>query len=709
MRSAAETSLPTLYDRTVKRLLRPRPVRTLLALMSLALILPALGFSTHLVLRSANMHREQVEQRLLQVAADLADSLDREFERMLSLLDTLAQSQPLAQQDFATFHVQATAAMQRLGATVLVVDPSMQQLVNTRVPYGTPLPHISDTMAVQEAQKSKAPAVSNLVFGAVVQRYVYNVLMPLTAPGLSDHTLILAMPAEHWLKLMEGQKLPTVWVTGISDQRGIIVARSKDHTGFVGKPLPGYLLEASRQGTSAFATVNVEGARIMRAVAQSKVSGWLVSANVLQSVVDAEIRRSQWSLAIGGLVLLALAGALASTFARWIITPIQALAASAVTLEVREIPAALASPVAEANDVAGALRMASIELKARTASLRDSETRLILAQKTAGLTHVDIDIANKAVLVSETFEAIMGLRPGHGDFPDGMSAFLERVHPDDRKHAATAHTGALGKLGPFQYEFRIIQSDGANHWILAQGETYGDALGQPTRMIVTCLDITHRKEQEEHIRFLLREVSHRSKNILAIIQAIATQTARTSRSIDVFQTRFSQRLQGMATSQDLLVNQDWQGVNLGALVRAQLRPFAEDVGGRLAVIGPNMILKPDAAQSLGLALHELATNAMKYGALSNAAGKVRISWKIAREPAEMRFYLEWRESGGPRVAAPAQKGFGHTVIERMIGQALKATIDLRYEPDGVVWSLDTELASVSENDNTLQSSNPATV
>jgi PAS domain S-box-containing protein len=590
---------------------------------------------------------------------------------------------------------------------VLVVDPSMQQLVNTRVPYGTPLPRISDRISVHEAKKLKAPFASNLVLGAVVNQYVYNVIMPLTAPGFVDHSLILAMPAEHWLKLMDGQKLPPVWVTGISDRLGTIVARSNNHAAFVGKQLPRHLLDASQQGTSAFATVNVDGERTMRAVARTKFSGWLVSANVLQSEVAAEIRRSQLSLLIVGLALLALAGGLASTFAGWIRAPIQALAATAASVDLREIPAALVSPIVEANDVALALRTANVQLKARTASLRDSETRLILAQKTAGLTHVDIDIINNKVLVSKTFEDIMGFRPGHGDVPDGMSTFLQHVHPNDRKLASKAHTDAMGQTGPFKYEFRIVLSDGAIRWILAQGETFGDAQGQPTRVIVTCLDTTLRKEQEEHIRFLLREVSHRSKNMLAIIQAIATQTARTSRSIDVFQARFSQRLQGMATSQDLLVNQDWQGVNLGALVRAQLRPFAEDVGGRLAVVGPNMILKPDAAQSLGLALHELATNATKYGALSNAGGRVLISWNIVRISDEMRFHLEWRESDGPIVVAPIQKGFGHTIFERMIGQSLKATIEMQYQSDGVVWSLDTDLASVSETGSSLQSRRPA--
>lgn len=695
MRSVATlTSLSSQFRRIFPRLARPKPVRTLLLLMSLAMVVPALGFTTYLVARSAAMQRAQVEQRLVQVAADLANDIDREFERMLSLLDTLALSQSLARQDFAAFHAQATSAVRRLGANILVVDSAMQQLLNTRVPYGTNLPRISDPDATDSAQQTKAPAVSNLFYGSVAQKHVFNVQMPLTADGLVTHYLILAVNAEHLLKIMDGLKLPPIWVTGVTDRRGTIVARSAGHDAFVGMPLPGFLLEASQLDTRAFSTLNVEGERSLRAISRSMVSGWLVSANVSQAVVDAEIHRSQWTLAIGGFVLVALAATLASMCAKWIIAPMEALAQSAAALDTRDIPPVLASPVLEVNEVASTLRAASIEIKARTASLRESEQRLLLAQRTARLTHVDADLTTKAVVASETFEDIFGFPMPEGDVSKMVQKFVERVHPDDRERFVAAQVEAARTVGTFVYEFRIRRPNGELRWISAHGETFGDGAGRPVRMIGTNLDITHRKEQDGHIRFLLREVSHRSKNLLAIIQAMATQTARTSRTYEAFQSRFSQRLQAMAASHDLLVNQDWEGVDIGALVRAHLRPFAEETGGRLEIGGPDLLLKPDAAQSLGLALHELATNATKYGALSIAGGTVSISWNVVREPTPARFHMIWSESRGPIVTKPGHKGFGHVVFERMIGRALKASIDIRYPPDGFVWSLDADLASV---------------
>ncbi len=186
----------------------------------------------------------------------------------------------------------------------------------------------------------------------------------------------------------------------------------------------------------------------MRAVAQSKVSGWLVSGNVPQSVVDAEIRRSFWSLAIGGLILLALAVTLAAFFARWIIAPMQALAASVVSQKGFNNPLLLASPVIEVNDVASALRAATVELTATAASLRESEQRLVLAQRTAGMTHLVADLKSNIVVASETFEEIFGFRLPNGDvskvFRNSPNACIQtiayaRLPPRSRQLKSSAH------------------------------------------------------------------------------------------------------------------------------------------------------------------------------------------------------------------------------------------------------------------------------
>ena len=675
---------------------RPHRVRTYLLLMALTLILPAMAFTGLLVVRSAELQRAQTNQRLVQVAADLADNVDRDFERMFTVLDTLALSERLAQRDFAGFQDIATAAVQRLGANVLVLDPSGQQLMNTRVAFGTPLPLTADPESASRVHAFNAPVISNLFVGSVAKRPVFDLLLPLHGPGLSGHILIMTVNAERLVSLMQGLYLPSTWVMGITDRNGVIVARSADQASFVGKALPAEMFDANKREAAAFSTVNMDGVPTLRAVARSKASGWLVSASVPTAMVEAEISHSQQALVLEGLGLLALALGLASVLARMIVKPILSLAASAAALQSDEIVPMISSRVVCVNEAADALRQAAIELKSRAALLRQSELRLNLAQRTARLAYVDVKLAEQTAAFSDTYEEIFGLRPPSDDASAALQAFLERVHPDDRERVRLARRLATSKVGSFEDEFRIVLADGEVRWISAHGETLGDASGKPARMIGTNLDITRRKQQENHIRFLLREISHRAKNLLAIVQAMAAQTARTSPTYADFQSRFSQRLQGMAASHDLLVSQNWRGVDLAELARAQLLPFADEPGGRLILAGPPVFLSPTAAQSIGLALHELATNATKYGAWSLSQGKVNITWQISRDGAQPRIQLTWQERYGPEVTKPDQRGFGHTVFERMISQALAARVTLTYAPAGLVWTLAADLSSVTQ-------------
>jgi two-component sensor histidine kinase len=179
------------------------------------------------------------------------------------------------------------------------------------------------------------------------------------------------------------------------------------------------------------------------------------------------------------------------------------------------------------------------------------------------------------------------------------------------------------------------------------------------------------------------------------VQAIAGQTARNSPGIEEFQARFSQRLSAMARSQDLLVSRNWTGVSLTELARTQLAPFAEEKSQRISMTGPKLDLKPDAVHSLTLVLHELATNAAKYGALSVPEGRVAIAWDLAgADNGERRFRMSWRESGGPPVTPPARNGFGHVVISEMVASSLRGDVTLDYAESGLAWAIDTPAASV---------------
>jgi PAS domain S-box-containing protein len=203
-------------------------------------------------------------------------------------------------------------------------------------------------------------------------------------------------------------------------------------------------------------------------------------------------------------------------------------------------------------------------------------------------------------------------------------------------------------------------------------------------------DITERKRAEERLRLLMREMNHRAKNMLSVVDAIAHQTA--SRNPDDFIERFSERIQALSANQELLVRDEWKGIEIRNLVRTQLAHFADLIGSRIAVRGPMLRLKAVGAQAIGLALHELATNAGKYGALSTEAGRVDIRWGTEGET----FTMSWTERGGPPVSPPQRRGFGTVVMREMAERSADGKVDLDYAPTGVTWRLTCPAANALE-------------
>ena len=200
-------------------------------------------------------------------------------------------------------------------------------------------------------------------------------------------------------------------------------------------------------------------------------------------------------------------------------------------------------------------------------------------------------------------------------------------------------------------------------------------------MAGTAQDITERKEREEKEHLLMREINHRAKNMLSVVASIAHQTA--ARNPEDFVERFSDRIQALSANQDLLVRNEWKGVEIEDLVRAQLAPFADLIGSRIVARGPKLRVKAAGAQAIGLALHELATNAGKYGALSTDTGRVDICWATDGDI----FTMSWVERDGPPVSAPSRQGFGTIVMEAMAESSLEGKVDLDYSPSGLTWRL----------------------
>ncbi len=339
------------------------------------------------------------------------------------------------------------------------------------------------------------------------------------------------------------------------------------------------------------------------------------------------------------------------------------------------------------HDIGGQRRFIGLvrdisQRKAVETEVRISEMRRQFALDAARLGWWMYDPVHKRASWDTRTLEIFEIADPHADIP----TVLKRVLPEDLEVLNAAGAAALDPAHrmPFDAEYRIRRSDGKIRWVEAHGNTTFEGEGADCRgvfVVGTVADITERKQAEEHQLLLMRELTHRTKNLLSVVQSIANQTAASSPSN--FIERFSQRIQALSASQDLLVHNEWRGVEIGALVRAQLAHFADLIGERIMIGGPRLSMTPSAAQSIGMALHELATNAGKYGSLSDDHGSVAIDWRVDDD----EFSIGWVERDGPRVKQPKRRGFGSTIISAVAENNLGGEVDLQFETSGVIWRL----------------------
>ena len=236
---------------------------------------------------------------------------------------------------------------------------------------------------------------------------------------------------------------------------------------------------------------------------------------------------------------------------------------------------------------------------------------------------------------------------------------------------------ATGEREVFEIE---IEVGGELRFFDLRLEAKTDDAGNPAGVVSTALDLTERRRDEKRMRLMMRELTHRSKNLLAVIQAMARKTATLSEDVDSFIADFSSRLRAMAAAHDLLVSQSWHGADLGDLIRASVAQTIAPTAEQVRIEGPPLMLAPDTAQNLGLAFHELATNASKYGALAADAGQLAVTWGLQ----DGEVHILWQERGGPRVNRPEHRGFGRVLLERLIGATLNGSVELDFRSAGVV-------------------------
>ncbi len=324
-------------------------------------------------------------------------------------------------------------------------------------------------------------------------------------------------------------------------------------------------------------------------------------------------------------------------------------------------------------------------------SLRKSETRFrgTFENSAVGIAHVSfngawLEVNDKLCeIVGYSRVELLGKKFAEITHPDDLEDNLEQIQQliDD-------------KIDNCSLDKRYMRRDGSIVWVGITASIQRDDTGAPQYLISIIRDISEQKHAQARIQLLMEELNHRSKNLLTVVQAVARQTLKTG-DPETFMARLSDRISALAASQDVLVRGQWHGADTAELVRAQFAGFSDAFGTRVLLEGKPATLSSAAAQAIGMALHELATNAAKYGALSNSDGQIKINWGF-KGPADDTFFMNWTESGGPEVAPPTRKGFGQTVIVGMVQAAVNGRAEVEYARSGLVWTLEAPTVQTLE-------------
>ena len=330
---------------------------------------------------------------------------------------------------------------------------------------------------------------------------------------------------------------------------------------------------------------------------------------------------------------------------------------------------------------------AHIERVRSEAALRDSEERLRLAADAARIGTWDIDLRRGLGRWDELAVRIAGFEGSEGRHTS--DDWLDAIHAEDRDRVRAAFEASLQPGGPpYEVEFRGSSPavDGGVRWLASHGAVLRDAAGRAVRAVGILQDVTERLRAEHHQQLLIDELNHRSKNLLAIIQSIAQQSFRGPGSPTDMRAAFEGRLGALGAAHGILTRLRWEAAPIGQIIADTIAAIRPD-DGRVHLDGPPLAIAPKTGVSLAMAIHELTTNAIKYGSLSNAEGRVDAEWSRAGG----RFALTWRESGGPPVSPPASRGFGTRMIERGLAAELGGTVTIAFDPDGLLCTVEAPL------------------
>lgn len=675
----------------------------LVALVLAPVLALAVGYAASLI----RLQQAAVDRGLQGTAHALSLAVDREAQTVEAALIGLASSPSVDSGDWRALHAQAKSVAERFSGWVVLTAPSMQQIINTLRPYGEQLPTSSSPETMHSVFNSGQTVITNLIWGRVSQRNIVAVVAPVMRDGVAAYCLDMTFLPDRFGWLLADHGLPQGWIAMLVDRNNVVVATSKGPAQQVGEKAAAALIAATEgREAGVVDAVRISDQPLKLAFQRSAQTGWKTIVASPMTVIEAPTHAWQATLGIGALGSLLVACALAVIIGRWIAAPLQALAEQAGPMVRGETVTLPESSIREVAAVQTALSEAAM------AQSEQIETRIRLAEErkareAAEQAHEAIRFREEALRFSE--ERYRGLTEAIASIvwtlrPDGAATdltqwcnitgqtavecagfgWLQALHPEDREHVRARWQEALRERSTFDAEYRLHDASGRYVWYDARAVPLMEADGGVREWVGVCIDIDGRKTAEERQALLAAELSHRVRNILASVQGIIGLTAQNAPSLEEFTKSLQGRVSALARTHALLTGEQWRGASLSRIIRDELQPYVEGDGEQVVVTGhPDCILPPRQALDLALVAHELATNAVKYGALSAADGRISIDWHIDGIGEDTQLKLTWQESGGPTVEQPFYRGFGTRLLEKVLGKTADSNLQLDFLPEGV--------------------------
>jgi PAS domain S-box-containing protein len=659
-----------------------------LRLLFLVLIaaLPVLAIQVHDLLEQREQRKAQIADQALQLARLTAAQQDEFVEAARFVLSAAALLPEVQTRDAAGCSARMAEIIEQFPriARIGAVDPEGVQFCSSE--RETPRADLSGRPYVQRAIEDRTLAVSGYVVGRDSDEPTLNFAYPvLDDSGKVSAILLLAFDVDRLSEFLPSTPIAPQVTISLIDGNGVLLARTPPALERVGRRVRDVdfaeAMVSRREGI-----IEAKGSDGI-----SRLNGFspLLASADLFAVVGLPWRDAfgaadqlfwrEVALTIFAFALAAVVALISAEF--WIRRPVAALEAAVGRMARGDLSARAefdrgSSP--ELRELGHSINAMAAALQARQAALLESEERFRAVAETAADGILTVNDRGMLEFVNPAAERLFGYRreellgqdvrilvPEH----DLLDGYLDHFARDEAMHLIEVGREAIGR-----------RRDGSTFPILVSLGTFRLA----GRRYVTAIlrDITERRQVEEHQQLLVAEIDHRAKNLLASVQSMIMLSLRDARSVDAYAKTLIGRIGAMSRAHDLLSREKWEGARLHDLIRSELDSIVGEDSDAVVIVGEDMRLPARPAQTLALALHELTTNAAKYGALSIPGGRVTIACAVERRSPPM-LRLDWVESGGPEVSPPERRGFGSTLIERGIAHELEGKATTEYPSEGL--------------------------